>query len=182
MVRRLRQRLAKRLFVRRAPDPRSVMIAVISACGVTSKAGFMTFTPLGAICLSRRWVTSRAGRSSIGIPRRSGRRGRWSRSAPPRRTARRGAAPAPPRCRSRSCWPRRRSPPSGRRRRSRVDRAPLHEVRRHVVGDDRHRDALLLQLPGGQPGALQEGARLVGDDGDRLAGFGAARMTPRAVP
>ena len=43
------------------------MIAVISSLGVTSKAGLAILMPLGAIWRSKTCVTSRGGRSSIGI-------------------------------------------------------------------------------------------------------------------
>ena len=46
----------------------------------------------------------------------------------------------------------------------------LHQMTRHVVGDERHGDAVLLQLPRGEPRALEEGSRLAGDDLDTLAG------------
>src|SRR5207253_2082299 len=47
--------------------PRSVMMPASHATGVTSNAGFRTFTPLGTICTPPTCVTSRAGRSSITI-------------------------------------------------------------------------------------------------------------------
>jgi hypothetical protein len=43
------------------------MMPVIHSAGVTSKAGFRTFTPAGAIWRSNTCVTSRAERSSITI-------------------------------------------------------------------------------------------------------------------
>ena len=48
----------------------------------------------------------------------------------------------------------------------RLDLSALHHVRGHVVGDERDVDAALVQLPRGQPRALQERARLVGEDVD----------------
>ncbi len=39
-----------------------------------------------------------------------------------------------------------------------------HEMAGHVVGDERHRDPFAHQLPGREAGALEIGARLVGDD------------------
>ena len=47
--------------------PFSVTIALTSSWGVTSKAGFATRIPVGAICCRKTWVTSRAARSSIGM-------------------------------------------------------------------------------------------------------------------
>jgi len=44
--------------------PSSVTIPVISSAGVTSKAGFQTAVPTGAIRVPRTSVTSRAARSS----------------------------------------------------------------------------------------------------------------------
>ncbi len=38
--------------------PASVMMAVMSSCGVTSKAGFQTATPSGAVRTPPTWVTS----------------------------------------------------------------------------------------------------------------------------
>ena len=49
----------------------------------------------------------------------------------------------------------------------RVDLTLLEEISGHVVGDERAGDALLLQLPGGQPGALQERTGLVGEHVNR---------------
>jgi hypothetical protein len=42
-----------------------------------------------------------------------------------------------------------------------VDLAARHQVPGHVVGDHRVRDPLLLELPRGEAGALQEGTSLV---------------------
>ena len=54
-----------------------------------------------------------------------------------------------------------------------VDLAAAHEVAGHVVGDQPVRDALDLELPGGEPGALEPGPRLVDPHGDvRVAGRG----------
>ena len=44
------------------------------------------------------------------------------------------------------------------------------------------RDAVLLQLPGGQARALEERPRLVHEDVERLPASAAARITPSAVP
>ena len=41
----------------------------------------------------------------------------------------------------------------------------------HVVRNQRGRNAILLQLPDGQPRALQKGTRLIGENIDALAGF-----------
>ena len=46
---------------------------------------------------------------------------------------------------------------------------PRRMRRRHVVGDDGGLDAVAHQLPGGQPRALQERPRLVGEHRDPLA-------------
>ena len=51
------------------------------------------------------------------------------------------------------------------------DLAATHEKAGHVVGDQRSRNPVLHQLPGGQAGSLQPGAGLVGKDLDLLAGF-----------
>ena len=68
--------------------PFSVIIPAIYAWGVTSKAGFRTLIPSGAIRCSRQWVTSRGSRSSMGgtasSTHRSGDRW-WSRGRPHRR-------------------------------------------------------------------------------------------------
>ena len=48
------------------------MMAVTYALGVTSNAGFLIFAPSGVIRIEPTWVTSRAWRSSIGIPDPSG--------------------------------------------------------------------------------------------------------------
>ena len=50
--------------------------------------------------------------------------------------------------------------------------ALAHHLGGHVVADQRHVDPALLQLPGGQPGALQQRAGLVGVDVQRLARLG----------
>ena len=98
--------------------------------------------------------------------RRSTARGRASRSARRRRTGCRSRLRARPACRFRSCWRRRRcaamrSAPTM----TRSTRPATHEVAGHVVGDQRHAAiASLLELPGGQPGALQERSRLVDVD------------------
>src|SRR5262245_1083224 len=48
--------------------PRSVMMPVMKRCGVTSNAGFQTSASAGDICEPPTCVTSRALRSSIGMP------------------------------------------------------------------------------------------------------------------
>jgi hypothetical protein len=48
--------------------PRSVMIAVISAAGVTSKAGWRARAPFGAMERPRNLTTSFTDRSSMGMP------------------------------------------------------------------------------------------------------------------
>ncbi len=53
-----------------------------------------------------------------------------------------------------------------------VDALLPHDLRRHVIADERHVDAGLLELPCGEPGALQQRARLVGID---------AELPPRGV-
>ena len=53
-----------------------------------------------------------------------------------------------------------------------ADSARLEEVSGRVVGDQRGRDAVLLQFPSGQTSALQEWSRLVSKHID-LLGFGA---------
>ena len=50
-----------------------------------------------------------------------------------------------------------------------VDFAAAHQMARHVVGDQRHRDTVLHQFPGGEPRALQEWPCLVGEHADFLA-------------
>src|SRR5262249_38838128 len=52
-----------------ATMPRSVISAVTSACGVTSKAGLRVFTPCGAARRPRNMRTSSAFRSSIATSR-----------------------------------------------------------------------------------------------------------------
>ena len=166
--------------------PRSVMIAVTIAAGVTSKAGFATGDAGGADAAapSRRPRRRRAARSGCASPlgeRRVDRRGRARR----RRTGSPWcAARARPGRRCRSCWPRRRWRRCGRRRRPprRPGRArsagppPTSAIR--VCGMPSS-----AQLPGGQPGALQERAGLVDPDVDRrVALVGAPRITPSAVP
>ena len=47
--------------------PRSVMIAVMNLCGVTSKDGLRTGAPSGASWVLPTCVTSRRSRSSIGM-------------------------------------------------------------------------------------------------------------------
>src|SRR5207247_2417641 len=49
------------------PPPRSVMIAVMSAAGVTSNAGLNTDDAAGAVCWAPTPRTSAGSRSSIGI-------------------------------------------------------------------------------------------------------------------
>ena len=50
--------------------PLSVMIAVMSAAGVMSNAGFHTFIPTGAVRVPCHEATSLASRCSMGIARR----------------------------------------------------------------------------------------------------------------
>ncbi len=52
-----------------------------------------------------------------------------------------------------------------------IDLALLHNVTGHVVGNHRDRNVVLGQFPCGQTSALQKRPRLVGDDGDSLAGI-----------
>ena len=64
--------------------------------------------------------------------------------------------------RCRSCWPRRRWPRCGRRRRRRGrPRPPPSSDAGHDVGDQRARDAEPVELPRGEPGALQHRPGLV---------------------
>src|SRR5581483_9623102 len=51
----------------------------------------------------------------------------------------------------------------------RADFSLLHDRSRHVVGDDGGGNAILHQFPGGEAGALQEGAGLVGEHLNFLA-------------
>ena len=46
----------------------------------------------------------------------------------------------------------------------RLDSALRHHDASHVVADERGRNAVFHQLPGGQPGALQEGTGFVGEN------------------
>ena len=52
-----------------------------------------------------------------------------------------------------------------------LHQALLHQQGAGIVAGHAHVDAVLLQFPGGQARALQEGARLVGDDPHLLARF-----------
>ncbi len=55
--------------------------------------------------------------------------------------------------------------------------------RGHVVADERDVDAALLQLPGRQPGALQQRPRFIGEDVEVLALLvGREHRTASAVP
>ncbi len=148
------------------------MIAVISRAGVTSKAGLRTATPSGASWTPPMWVTSAGGAlldgdgAAVGQGKVDGR-------------GRRGDVEGE------SVLP-------GQHRHrvgadlvggvavggdavgaddDAVDLALAHQVAGHVVADQRHRDAVALQLPGGQPRPLQPGAGLVGEDRDLLAGL-----------
>ena len=150
--------------------PRSVMRPVTSAAGVTSNAGLTTATPSGAQRSPRKPVTSAAARSSIGIDAAVG-------HVPVDRRERRGDVE-------------RDAVARGEHRQrvgadlvrdvavggdavgaddDQIDLAALHQVPGHVVGDQRDRDRFLHHLPGGEPRALQERPRLVGDHGDALA-------------
>ena len=64
-----------------------------------------------------------------------------------------------------------------------VDRARLHEMPDHVVGEERRRDVVLLQLPRRQPRPLEKRPRLAAEDVDPLVGFdrGADHAERRAV-
>src|SRR6266516_2234396 len=53
-----------------------------------------------------------------------------------------------------------------------VDRPARDEMPSHVVGDQRLRDASLLELPGREPGALEEGTGLVDENMRPLAALG----------
>ena len=119
--------------------------------------------PPGAICRPAMRVTSSELRSSIGISRAaSACRGRRSRTAPRRRTGVRARAPAPPACRCRSCSRRRRwrairsAPTTTASTSPRAISAPPMPV-----GDEPDRNAVARELPGGEPRALQERARLL---------------------
>ena len=50
-----------------------------------------------------------------------------------------------------------------------LDASLAHERAGHVVADDGGGDVVVQQLPGGEAGALQEGAGLVGEDVDLVA-------------
>ena len=54
-------------IIRRINNSLSVTMAEIYLFGVTSNAGFLTFTPSGAILIPLIWVISIGFRSSIGI-------------------------------------------------------------------------------------------------------------------
>ncbi len=164
---------AARHVSRRRSTPRSVMIAVTSAAGVTSNAGFQTRAPAGAARAPRQPATSSLPRCSIGMWRAVG-RGRIDRERRRRDVERHAVRPRRERQRrrSRSCWPRRHWRRSGRRRRcTQVDVAPAKPARRHAVGDHRDRHAGARQLPRREPAALQQRARLVGDHRDAPPGL-----------
>lgn len=55
--------------------PFSVMMPVMQSAGVTSKAKLKTGTPSGTMRVPPTWVTSRSGRSSMGMCAPSGVRG-----------------------------------------------------------------------------------------------------------
>src|SRR5574337_342901 len=63
-----------------------------------------------------------------------------------------------------------------------IDLAPLHQVPDHVIGNKRDRDAFLLQLPGSQPGALQERSRLAGPHRQSSAGRVRRADNPQGGP
>ena len=164
----------QRLLVRAARAmPRSVMIAVTYFAGVTSNAGLRMRAPSGVSRDDPTCVTSRSLRSSIGIRLPSGvfeidrreRRGDVERNAVlpgqhrhavgadlVRHVAVGGDAVGADD--------------------DQVDLAEPHHRAGHVVGDDRRVDAVLDQLPRGQPRALQKRPRLVGEHGDLLALLG----------
>ena len=105
----------------------------------------------------------------MGMARPSGRRGRRSRSAPPTRTARRGAPPASGQgvgahlVGDRSRRPRCGRRPAPRRRPPRRRAAPAAAWSGSSVTGMSSGDA----LPGRQPGALQDRPRLAGEDARR---------------
>ena len=121
---RLPEQPRQRFAERRAADAALGDDAGDVLCGVTSKAGLRIFAPTGVSVAPPTFVTSDAGRSSIGMPPPSACRDRWSRAAPRRRTESRARARGRPRCRCRSCSPCRRWRRCGRRRRRRDRRVP----------------------------------------------------------
>ena len=165
--------------------PRSVMMPAMSACGVTSKAGFQTSAPSG-VDLRPADVRHFAGaalfdRNVMAVGRRQvdgrERRGHVERNAVFAREDGHGVgadlvggvAVG--------------GDPIGADDHQ-IDPALPHEGSGHVVRDDRRLNAVPDELPRGQARALEKRARLVREHGDLLAGFDSAANDAqrRAVP
>ena len=150
--------------------PRSVMMAVMYLAGVTSKAGFSMPTPSGVIWMPLEWVTSRGSRCSMGMSVAGG--GGEVDGGPGGGDVEGDAVLAG-------------EDGDGvgadlvggvavggdavRADDDGLDAALAHEVGGHVVAEDGGGDVVLHELPGGEAGALEEGAGLVGEDVDLVA-------------
>ena len=150
--------------------PRSVMMAAMYLAGVTSKAGLQMPTPLGVSCLPPWWVTSTAGRSSMGMRVAGG--GGQIDGGPGRGDVERdavllgqnrhvvgadlvgGVAVGGDAVRAHDHG---------------LDAPGAHEAGGHVVADHGGGDVVGHQFPGGEPRALQKGPRFVGVDVNALA-------------
>ena len=153
--------------------PASVMMAVISSCGVTSKAGFQTATPSGAVRVPPTWVTSSGARSSMGIALAVGERwidrgeGGGDVEGDPVRPGEDRQAVGPDLVGRIAVGGDPVRPDDDQ-----IDLPLLHQKSRHVVRDQRAGDPLPQELPGGQPRPLEDGAGLVGVHMDLLPLFG----------
>ena len=64
-----------------------------------------------------------------------------------------------------------------------MDRPLLHKIARHIIGNERYRDAVLQKLPSGEAGALEKGPGFIRKHPNGFTcGDGTARITPSAVP
>ena len=163
--------------------PSSVTIAEMSDAGVTSKAGFQAVAPGGAI------RTPPNSRTSVGralLDRDRGAVGRLEVDRAERRAdvERHAVAGGQGRQRVRPDLVGRvavgRDPVGADE--DRVDRARGEQGSGGRVGDERVGDAGLLELPGGQPGALEIRSRLVDVDVDLAAGVGRRLDDPERRP
>ena len=151
--------------------PRSVMMAVMYLAGVTSKAGFSMPTPSGVTWLPLEWVTSRAVALLDGDQRR-----RW-------RCCDVDGGPGGGDVEGDAVLSGEDGDAVGADLVGGVavggdavgadddglDAALAHEVGGHVVAEDGGGDVVLHELPGGEAGALEEGAGFVGEDVDLVA-------------